>query len=133
MIILSSFAGMVAVLLMIKDDAQTINPLLSLTISILAMVFSWAIVHSIFTFHYGHLFYSQKPEGGLMFPGEEKEPDYLDLAYFSFGIGCTFQVADVGITSGRIRKLVLLHSLLSFMLNTFVVALSINIIGGLIK
>lgn len=133
MIILSSLAGMVAVLLLIKDGAQAISSSLSLLVSLPAMIFSWAIVHTIFTFHYGHLFYTQKPEGGLEFPGTEKEPDYIDLAYFSFGIGCTFQVADVEISSGRIRKLALFHSLLSFILNTFVVALSINIISGLVK
>lgn len=133
MILLCSLVSMVAVLLLMKGDKNTVAKHLMVIVSILAMVFSWAMVHSIFTFHYGHLFYSTKPEGGLEFPGQEKEPDYLDLAYFSFGIGCTFQVADVEISSARIRKLALFHSLLSFVLNTCVVALSINIISGLVK
>lgn len=132
MILVCSLISMVAVLLLMKGN-KTVNQTLMVIVSILAMTFSWAIVHSIFTFHYGHLFYSAKPEGGLEFPCDEKEPDYLDLAYFSFGVGCTFQVADVEISSARIRRLVLFHSLLSFMLNTCVVALSINIISGLVK
>lgn len=70
--------------------------------------------------------------GGLAFPGNQ-EPDYLDFAYFSIVIGCTFQVSDVEITSKKIRHLVLLHGLLAFMLNTFVVALSINIMLGFIQ
>lgn len=133
MIILSSFAGMVAVLLLIKEDIQTIYKPLLLIVVLLGMIFSWAIVHTVFTFHYGHLFYSGKYEGGLEFPGDEKEPDYLDFAYFSFVIGCTFQVSDVEISLRKIRRLALFHGLLAFMLNTFVVALSINIISGLLK
>jgi len=43
----------------------------------------------------------------------------------------TFQVSDVNITSKTMRRLVLLHGLLSFLLNTFVVALTINMIAGL--
>ncbi len=67
---------------------------------------------------------------GLDFPGKEK-PGYLDFAYFSFVVGMTFQVSDVQITSRTIRRLVLAHGLISFFLNTFVVALTINIVAGL--
>jgi len=59
---------------------------------------------------------------------EEPSPDYLDFAYFSFVIGMTFQVSDSRITSREIRRLALLHSLLSFLFNTVIVALSINVI-----
>jgi uncharacterized membrane protein len=66
----------------------------------------------------------------LIFPGKMK-PDYLDFAYFSFVLGMTFQVSDVEIASQRIRRIALVHGLLSFTLNTFVVALTINLIAGL--
>lgn len=45
----------------------------------------------------------------------------------------TFQVSDVEISARKIRHLALLHGLLSFILNTFVVALTINLIAGLKK
>jgi uncharacterized membrane protein len=102
------------------------------------MLLSWIMVHTVFTFHYAHMYYdvpdegSSKISGGLDFPGE-KEPDYIDFAYFSFVIGCTFQVSDVEISSRKIRRMALLHGLLSFGLNTFVVALTINLIAGLKK
>jgi uncharacterized membrane protein len=69
--------------------------------------------------------------GGLEFPGKDKEPDYRDFAYFSFVIGMTFQVSDVEVTHKKMRRLVLTHGLISFALNTFVVALMINLIAGL--
>jgi uncharacterized membrane protein len=101
---------------------------------------SWLLIHTIFTIRYAHLFYSGKKEdaiekehrGGLDFPNE-KRPDYFDFAYFSFVIGMTFQVSDVTVSSGVIRRLVLLHGLISFVFNTTIVALIINIIAGLIQ
>lgn len=132
MIIASSLAGLVSVLLMILNDDDSIPRPLFLTVCISGIILSWAIVHTVFTFHYAHLYYSGKTEGGLEFPGDEK-PDYLDFAYFSFVIGCTFQVSDVEISYRKIRRQVFLHGMLSFMLNTFVVALSINIISGVLN
>lgn len=132
MVILSSLTSLIAVLLMIIHNDNGINKILALSITLIGMAFSWSIVHTIFTFHYAHLHY-EKPSSGLLFPGDEKRHDYLDFAYFSFVIGCTFQVSDVAILSKKIRRLALFHGLLAFLLNTFVVALSINIIAGLLK
>ena len=87
-----------------------------------------------FTLRYAHMFYGnneQKPDthaGGLEFPNDD-EPDYLDFAYFSFNVGMTFQVSDVQVTSKRIRKMVLLHSLISFLFATIMIALTINLIS----
>lgn len=99
---------------------------------------SWALVHTVFALRYAHLFYlagdesaGGNPRGGLDFPNEKK-PDYLDFTYFSFVIGMTFQVSDVQITSRGIRRLALLHGLVSFAFNTVILALSINIISGLL-
>ena len=94
---------------------------------------SWILLHIMFTFRYAHLFYGkhefhhQDVSGGLEVPGE-KCPDYLDFAYFSFVIGMTFQVSDIQITSRMIRRMVLLHGLLSFLFNTVIVALTINVV-----
>ena len=107
-------------------------------VAVSCMLFSWLMVHTIFAFHYAHLYYrddtddSSKHAEGLEFPGEKK-PDYIDFVYFSFVVGMTFQVSDTAVTSRSIRRLVILHGLLSFGLNTFVVALTINLIAGLMK
>lgn len=137
-ILLSTLASLLAVsLLIISPDKAKTSAILYAPIAIIGMLLSWMMVHITFAFHYAHFYYdddeegnSHKHTGGLDFPNETK-PDYLDFAYFSFIIGMTFQVSDVAITSRRLRRLVLLHSLLSFGLNTFVVALTINLIAGL--
>lgn len=131
-ILIVSFATMFAVLSLIVSREQTdVTKKLIIPVAIIAMLASWMLIHTIFLFHYAQLFYkSGKTKGGLSFPGCD-EPDYIDFAYFSFVMGCTFQVSDVSITNRRIRQTALFHGLLSFALNTFVVALSINIVAGL--
>lgn len=139
MVLFSSLAGLLSVLLLMLSQEAAKNPLF-IPASLTGMIFSWAMVHSIYIFHYAHEYYageeettgSKKAIGGLDFP-KEKKPDYLDFAYFSFVMGCTFQVSDVQITSRVIRRIAFVHSILAFFINTFVVALTINMIGGLIK
>jgi uncharacterized membrane protein len=103
-----------------------------------AVATSWWLLHTIFTLRYAHLFYSAemdddpKTVGGLQFPGNE-EPDYLDFVYFSFVVGMTFQVSDVQISSRGIRRVCLLHALMSFAFNTTILALSINVISGMVS
>ncbi|MFZ4725023.1 MAG: DUF1345 domain-containing protein [Paludibacter sp.] len=137
MVLISSFAGMLAVLLIIiSKDSGIRESTLFLPSCILGMILSWLMVHTMYVFHYAHEYYDSKDEkgrkyiGGLNFP-DEREPDYLDFAYYSFGLGCTFQVSDISVTSRKIRRITMFHGLLSFVLNTFVVALTINLIAGL--
>lgn len=140
LIITASFASMVTVLLLIlsqKNASSTES--LYLPVVIASIFLSWIMVHTVYTFHYAHMYYNadtndpEKDAYGLEFPEKDPKPDYIDFAYFSFVIGCTFQVSDIEISSSRIRRVVLFHSLLSFGLNTFVVALTINLIAGLSK
>ncbi|HZW65910.1 MAG TPA: DUF1345 domain-containing protein, partial [Hanamia sp.] len=52
-----------------------------------------------------------------------------DFAYYSFVLGMTFQVSDVQITSRRFRRMALLHGILSFVFDTIMIALTINILA----
>jgi len=139
LVIFTSFASLITVLLlMLSQNPKDTPQVVFIPVAIAGILFSWLMVHTIFGFHYAYLYYGDDPKDsskhaeGLEFPGKEK-PDYLDFAYFSFVIGMTFQVSDVCVVSKSIRRLVLLHGLLSFGLNTFVVALTINLIASLLK
>lgn len=103
------------------------------------VIFSWSVVHTAFGLRYAHAFYgdsddpgADKRAGGLLFPGSEQMPDYFDFAYFSFVVGMTCQVSDVQITSRGMRRLTLVHSVLSFGFNTVILALLINTVSGLL-
>lgn len=94
---------------------------------------SWLMLHTIFCFRYAHEYYERDGETfarGLDFPKED-HPDYMDFAYFSVVLGMTFQVSDVQITSRTLRRLALLHGLISFLFNTVIVALTVNIAASL--
>jgi Predicted membrane protein len=75
----------------------------------LALALSWLLIHTRFAFHYANCYYvahrqaTSQAERGLDFPGE-REPDYLDFAYFSFVIGMTSQVSDVAVTTRAMRR-----------------------------
>jgi uncharacterized membrane protein len=136
-IIVSSFASMFAVLLLVLSKEQPGSEVLAIVLAVAGMVVSWIMIHTIFTFHYAHMYYIEAKDDtpddeALDFPATKK-PDYIDFAYFSFVIGMTFQVSDVQINSPLIRRTALAHALLAFALNTFVVALTINLIAGLKK
>lgn len=135
-VIFASFVSMITVsILVISRDSSDMEEVVFLPVIIGGILLSWTLVHTTFCFHYAHLYYDNEKgtnnnAEGLEFP-REKHPDYIDFAYFSFVIGMTFQVSDVEISARKIRRLALLHGLLSFILNTFVVALTINLIAGL--
>ena len=135
LIVTASFASMLMVMLLILSKDATSVKSFYLPVAIGGVLLSWIMVHTIFTFHYANMYYDVDDETctnvpRLSFPNQDT-PDYFDFAYFSFVIGMTFQVSDVQINSGLMRKQVLVHSLLSFALNTIVVALTINLIAGL--
>ncbi len=129
--------------------------ILHIALALLTIFTSWLLIHIMFALHYAHLYYYGDPQGyarreasplgghnpsqtaatsatsPLEFPGS-KSPDYLDFVYFSLGIGMTSQVADVQITSDLLRRLALIHQVLSFFFNTLILALAINIMASLI-
>lgn len=96
------------------------------------ILLSWLFVHLMFAIHYAHEFYAGEDDRrGLAFPGEEN-PDYWDFLYFSFNLGAAAQTSDVQIEAKRMRRFALAHTILSFLFNTTVLALAINVGAGLL-
>lgn len=109
---------------------------LRLVFAALTIIASWTLTHSVFGLHYAHHFYGDdetreglQDRGGLQFPGNDA-PDYWDFLYFSYVVGMTCQVSDVQVTSRGMRRMVLLHGVLSFFFNTFILALAVNFVAG---
>ena len=105
-------------------------------LSVIALALSWLFIQTIFTFHYAHLYYREeklnKSAGsGLQFPGGQ-DPDYFDFLYYAFVVGMTSQVSDVQVTSREMRRLTMVHGVLSFGFNMLILALSINVVAGLL-
>jgi uncharacterized membrane protein len=105
-----------------------------LTLAVITIALSWTLVHTAFALHYAHDYYRGSKPGGLQFPSGDKSDhaDYWDFVYFSFVIGMTAQVSDVGITEKRIRRTATVHGIISFVFNTALLALMVNIAASAI-
>lgn len=110
---------------------------LHVTMAFVTVALSWFMVQLIYALHYAHEYYSAgddpgaaKVAGGLAFPGKEP-PDYWDFLHFAIVIGAASQTADIAFTSKAVRRVGTFHTVLSFVFNTVVVALTINLLASL--
>ena len=135
----ASIAAIVAQLAATKD-LHGAQKALHIALAGLTIATGWTFIHLTFALHYAHEYASErrlrpdvveKLRGGLDFP-DTMVPDYSDFLYFSFIIGVASQTADVAICSPIMRRIALAHGIVSFVYNTTIVALTINIAAGLI-
>jgi uncharacterized membrane protein len=101
-----------------------------ITLGVVSVALSWAMVHTVFTLRYARTYYS-KSQGGIDF-NENDPPTYLDFAYLSLTIGMTFQVSDTNLTSKAIRRIALTHAAFSYLFGAVIVALVINVVASLL-
>lgn len=111
---------------------------LELFLAFIGVPLGWLTIHMMAAIHYSHLYWQPvdtdpgeglrrgPPLKGLIFAGDEP-PDGWDFVYFAFVLGMTAQTADVEISSGRMRRTVLVHSLVAFLFNTVLVAAAVNV------
>jgi uncharacterized membrane protein len=127
---LGAFASIAAIVFELGASHRSAPQLALATVTI---ALSWATVHTTFALHYAHDYYRGKP-GGLQFPSGDthENADYWDFVYFSFVIGMTAQVSDVGITDKTIRRTATAHGIISFFFNTALLALMVNIAASAI-
>ncbi|MBR0656525.1 DUF1345 domain-containing protein [Plastoroseomonas arctica] len=123
---IASLGGVMWYLVLHHDDAGPFE--ISLAIGTIAI--SWTFVQMLFAVRYAHEYWQQ--DGGLDFPGKEP-PDFTDFLYFAFTIGMTFQTSDVDVSARDIRRLTLVHALVSFLFNVVIVAMTVNLTSGLVK
>jgi uncharacterized membrane protein len=121
-----------------KNDHGLIK-ILRINLAFLTIAVSWFFTHLIFALHYAHEYYSPETcadsegrteRGGLAFPGGEP-PDYWDFVHFAVIVGVASQTADTSFTSKPLRRIGTVHGVLSFVFNTVVLALTINLLAGL--
>ena len=135
----AAFGGIFAELVVVKE-MQGWEKAAHLCLAGATVLSAWTFTHVMFAQHYAHEYFIERasekslPEeyrGGLNFPGVGPV-DYFDFVYFSFIIGVASQTADIEICSPPMRRVSLVHSLVSFFFNTTILALMINIASGLV-
>lgn len=111
--------------------------LLRLALTFITVVNSWAFVQIVFTIYYAHEYHAEVKgrrgnRGGLKFMGSGT-PDYWDFLYFALTVGMTAQTSDTGVETHRMRRLVIVHGLVSFVFTTAVIALTVNLAAQLLQ
>lgn len=131
-------AAVVGSLFLVINDNHKHAPAELLT-SLISLPLGWLTIHTMAALHYAHVYWRdddevrdargrpiRQPVGGLDFPGDTP-PQGWDFFYFAIVIGMTAQTADTNVTTTRMRKLVVLHSLIAFLFNTVIVAAAVNV------
>ncbi|HET6971177.1 MAG TPA: DUF1345 domain-containing protein [Phenylobacterium sp.] len=121
--------------LSLAKSEQGIFRAFHVTVAVVTVAVSWLVVQVVLALHYAHEYYARDPLtgrdfGGLAFPACP-EPDYWDFLHFSIVIGAAAQTADIAFTDQRLRRLGTVHSLIAFIFNTLILALSINLAASL--
>jgi len=125
---LTSFAGVGYLL-----DATSGNKpdLAAGIVGILSVFGSWFVIHTVYMLRYARLYYNapDPKRPGMDFDGDL--PTYFDFAYVAFTIGMCYSVPDNGLSNRKLRMTVLLHGMLSYLFGTFIIAMMLNLVGGL--
>ena len=129
--------GLVAAIAIIGHGPQVRNDVEkweAYFLGVVAIVAGCFVVHTVYTFRYAHLFWFDEDHdgepSGFRFPGTDAPSDY-DFAYFSFCIGTSFAVSDPQVTETRVRREVMVHSIISFAYNSVIVGMVINLFAGI--
>jgi len=136
MVLAAVGVSLVAIVVALKEAKQQhgIPPWL-MGLAVCTLVLSWMVVQCLYTLHYAHRYFGDRDsdgqeDGGIEFPGA-KPTTYKDFIYVAVCVGATCQVSDFDIVNSKFRNLVTTHAAISFVFNTMVLALGINIIGNL--
>jgi uncharacterized membrane protein len=148
----AAVASLAAIFAELSSEGGAARPPSQLALAAVTVFVSWAFIHTMFALHYAHAFYADRgrphhahpdhahpehghaehghagPEhrGGMNFPDDDT-PDYWDFAYVAFVIGMCAQVSDVTVSAKSARRTVLAHSVVSFVFNAALLALTVNI------
>ena len=137
LVAVASVANLAAIAdeLVVVKEMHGLLKALHIALAGVTVLSSWAFIQVMFTLHYAHDYYAAVCHGrpaGLLFPGDDPNPDYGDFFYFAAIIGTSGQTADVAFVTKPMRRIGSLHCILSYLFNTTVLALLINIGASLL-
>ncbi|MGD7731777.1 DUF1345 domain-containing protein [Propionibacteriaceae bacterium G57] len=130
LIVLAAVTGLAAVATMLVG-ARTSGPggVFNLVVPVAAVVAAWVLLHTGYVLRYAKHYVNAEP-GCIGFAGDG-EPVMSDFVYLSFCLGMTYQVSDQELKTTAVRRIVLWHTLLSYLFGTVVIASTINLLVGL--
>lgn len=107
------------VLVLPHIESIRINALLLVPVTLSILLSSWALSIVSYALHYAQ---HDLEEPGIEFPGQRTDA-FDDYWYFALAVATTFGATDATIVTPRMRRVVNLHTLLTFIYNSVIVAL----------
>jgi uncharacterized membrane protein len=119
-------------------------------LAVAAVFAAWLLIHTVYALRYAEMYFGFDGDAGaraavnareaeaqrrvkpIDFPGVD-QPTYADFAYFSFNLGLTFQVSDTTVGRTALRKVIMVHCILSYLYSTAILASIINMVIGLVQ
>ena len=94
----------------------------------------WLQMHNGFAIYYAKKYFRLNPRPaadgpnpqGFVFAGSD-EPEFTDFLYVSYAVGLTYAMSDTNLEDGSIRRVVLFHSVVSFLFYSTVISAVINL------
>jgi uncharacterized membrane protein len=140
------FGFLAAVVLASRSGDRTwMEQSLHFTIGVFAVMEAWLLLHTQFALYYAQLYYDElvlhtpgdaDPAGallpfrkGLEFSDAEIV-DYWDFIYYAYTIAMCYQTSDVSLTSPKMRRVTIVHALISFAFVAVLIGFVVNAIGN---
>ena len=131
LVMTASLASLAGVGFLLWATSGSRSDLLAGAVGVLSVASSWFAVHTVYALRYAQLYYSaaDTEPPGIDFNGTT--PAYLDFAYLAFTVGMSYAVSDTNLTNRRARKAVLSQAMVSYLLGAVIIAITLNLVGGL--
>lgn len=127
--------GLLSLLVQDVHETSVLPPSLRILNYFAALFTAWMQLHVGFAIYYAKHYFSLNPRPaadgpnpqGFVFTGTD-EPVFTDFLYVAFAVGLTYAMSDVNLEDFRIRRMVLLHSLVSFLFYSTVISAALNLL-----
>jgi uncharacterized membrane protein len=126
----------VAVTLAAADEQQGWKEGGYVVAALVTVVLSWVVLNTLYTLRYADHHYRLDDGAGVEFGDDAtpaQPPDYRDFAYLAFTVGMCYQVSDQTIRTKQLRRVVLIHSVVSYAFGVVIIASTINVLAGFIN
>ena len=110
-----------------KDPVAVATVLLS----VLSVTLAWAMVNTVFSLKYARLYYFDEPDRKGFDFGMDAEPAYSDFAYLAFTVGMAYAPSEARPDRTDTRRVVLGHTLLSYLFGTGLIAVAVSLVTNL--
>ena len=134
LVIVTAALSMVAIIVSLGSaPGHATHKPLDLLLLFVTIVLSWSFIQTIFALHYAHEFYAERhgSGGGLVFPDDPRRT--IGISSISPSASAPPRKSPTSmVTSRRIRRTVVLHSMVAFVFNVTVLALMVNLASAAI-